>query len=333
VKLLPGEAPSTEARSTASVEAYREFLLGRQFVVQGTREGHRRAVAAFERAVEADPSYGAAWAGLATARFWYAVTLTDLSETEAISRRAMEDAERAIAVRPRLADGYAVRGLLRRFRVPPDWEGAEADLRRALELNPRDPVTLGYYGSSLLAERGRLEEGIAALRRGTEIEPLSAEAWFQLGRTYTATDLPRARAALERALEIAPDSYLANAQLNEVLALEGKGAEARAAAERVGDDTFRLVAIALAEHVLGRPAESERALAEVKRRAASVAAYQIAQVYAFRGERERALEWLERAWDQRDPGLAGILLEPMFQSLRGEPRFTTLLRKLRLPTG
>ncbi len=139
VKLLPGQVPSTQERSTASLAAYREFLLGRQFANQGTREGHLRAIAAFERAVAADPGYGPAWASLASSRDWYAGTVSDLdvAEVQALQRRAMDEAERAILVRPRLADGYAARGFLRGLRVPPDWEGAEADLGRALELNPQ----------------------------------------------------------------------------------------------------------------------------------------------------------------------------------------------------
>jgi serine/threonine-protein kinase len=119
--------------------------------------------------------------------------------------------------------------------------------------------------------------------------------------------------------------------LSVVLVLEGKGAEARAAAERIALPEYRLVAVALADHLLGRTAASQRALDELTRRASDGAAYQIAQVHAFRGDRGRALEWLERAWIQRDPGLAWIPIDPMFRPLRGEPRFAELMRKLRLP--
>jgi TolB-like protein/tetratricopeptide (TPR) repeat protein len=332
VKLLPGQVPSTQERSTASLDAYREFLLGREFANQGTREGHLRAIAAFERAVAADPSYGPAWASLASSRDWYAGTVSDLDVTEvrALQRRAMDEAERAILVRPRLADGYAVRGFLRGLRVPPEWEGAEADLGRALELNPQAPATLLHQGY-LFAMRGRLDEGIPALRRSTELEPLSALAWTALGVVYTGRDLPLARAALERALEIAPDAFLPAVQLSVVLVLEGKAAEARAVADRVGDAGFRLIALALTEHALGHAAASQRALDEITRRGATLAAYQIAQIHAFRGDRGRALEWLDRAWRQRDSGLVMMAIDPLFRPLHGDPRFDALLRKMRLP--
>lgn len=332
VKLLPGEAPSTDERSTVSDEAYRQYLLGRHFALQGTVAGHLRAMAAFEKAVAADPSYAPAWAGMSSACFWYAESTDSVAERDEYHRRALDAAEKAVAARPRLADGYAARGFMRTVQFPPDWEGAEADLRRALQLNPRDAATLRYYGKFLLAARGRLEEGIAALRTSTESDPLYAPGWRSLGGIYKNTNLPLARAAVERALEIAPDSYLANYQLASILLLEGRAAEARAAAHRIEDDFYRVFALALAEHSLGHAAESDRALEELTRRHAATGAYQIAQVHAWRGDRERAFTWLERAYAQHDGGLRELLHEPMFRSLRGDSRWAPLLRKVGLPT-
>ncbi len=116
-----------------------------------------------------------------------------------------------------------------------------------------------------------------------------------------------------------------------VLVLEGKAAEARAVADRVGDGGFRLIALALTEHALGHAKASQRALDEITRRGATLAAYQIAQIHAFRGDHERALEWLERAWSQRDCGPDMIAIDPLLRPLHGDPRFDALLRKMRLP--
>ncbi len=283
--------------------------------------------------MRADPAYGPAWAGLATARHWYAGTRDDRSEAQELDRRALEAAERAVAVRPRLGDGYAVRGFLR-AEVLWDWEGAEADLRRALELSPGDAMVLRHHGRHVLAAQGRLEEGIAELKRSTELDPLYASAWVSLGGVSKIVDLRLARAALERALQIAPENPLANFHLVTVLLLEGRADEARAAAERIRDDDFwHLVAVALTEHSLGHAAGGRRALEELTRLHGETGAYQIAFVHAWRGEPERAFEWLERAYAQHDLGLGELLTEPLLRPLRGDPRFDALLRKVGLPVS
>ncbi len=332
IKLLPGEAPSTEERSTTSLEAYHQYLLGRHFALQGTVSGQERAIAAFEKAVAADPGYAPAWASMSDVLIWYGNFLESEARRDEYLRRAMDAAERAIRARPRLADGYAARGFLRTAQLPFDWDGAEADLRRALELNPRDATTLRYYGTFVASARGRLDEGIAALRRSTESDPLYAPGWLFLGVICESTNLPLARAAIERALELAPENFLVHYQLASILLLEGKAEEARAAAHRISDDAFRAVTVALAEHSLGHAAESDRALGELTRRHAATAAYQIAEVHAWRGERERAFEWLERAYAQHDAGLGDLLLDAMFRSLHSDPRWVALLRKVGLPS-
>ena len=325
LKLLPSHA---EPRA-ANPEAHDQYLLGRAFLARGSGEAYGRAVKALSRSVELDPGYAPAWAALGSARFWYG----DSSETSIASDewpKAEAAAEKAIALAPDLADGYAGRSGMRVLRQ--DWEGARVDLERARALNPGGVEVQVQYGI-LLASLGRVPEAIAVFQKATLLDPLSAEGWVRLGICYLGLGkLDLAEAAAKRALEISPEQDRAARTLGFAYLLGNRLEEARAAFHRSHNTLFVRMGDAMVEHALGHPAESQRPLELILANPKLLqSSFQVAQIYAWRGETDRAFEWLGHAFESRDGGLAQIKFDPILRSLRGDPRFAALLRTLNLP--
>jgi len=333
VKLVQERPVASVERRTAVPEAYEQYLLGRQFYHQrGTKEGYRRAVAAFEKSVAADPKYAPAWAGLATSLAGIA-DLADSAEGVAeYKRRAIEAADRAVALGPDIPDGYWARGTVR-AAILWDWPGVKADFERSLALNPRHPDTLRRYGIWYLSVIGKNAEALAAVKKATEYDPLLSYAWSDLALLHVKTgQYDLAEAAIVRALEIAPENVLALRQLPVKYLLEGKPQAALETAERIPAGPWRLMSVALALQGLGRVDESRATLQELEQKEGHGWAFQIAQVHAFRGEADEAFLWLDRALGQRDMGAALELKgDPLLRRIRGDPRYATLLARMNLP--
>jgi Tfp pilus assembly protein PilF len=274
-----------------------------------------------------DPHYAAAYAGLALSEEY----LADWTGDAAGLKRAEEAAEKAIALAPDEANGYAVRADLR-ASFSWDWAGAQVDLEKALALDPSDSEVQRLYGF-LLAGLGRLPEAIAAQTKAAELDALSNLAWRNLGRyLIEGRNFAAAHEALRRALEIEPESARSLSYLGTLQVLEGKAVEALATFRKIMDDeAFRLFGISMAEHTLKDSKESQQALGELIAKHAQEAAYQIAEVYAWRGEKDKTFEWLERAYMQRDGGLVEIKVDLLLADLRSDPRYQALLRKMNLP--
>jgi len=325
VKLAAG-AQETSSRGTTNTDAYSQYLLGRQLTRRGNLESFRRAVQAYSRATELDPNYAGAYAGLALAEASVADYTGDTSGIE----RAGHDADKAIALAPADANGYASRSYLRTDWLW-DWSGAQADIEKALSLDPRNSDVQQQH-ARLLADLGRLPEAVAAQKQATELDPLSSTAWENLGFYYkNLGDYAAAETVLGRAIEIEPTSVFALNDLGMTLLLQGKGEEALAAFRKEDQEALRLTGIAMSEHTLGHENESQQALDALMAKHARHAAYQIAESFAWSGDKDRAFEWLERAYTQRDGGLALIKTDPPLRSLHADLRFRTLLGKIGLP--
>jgi len=329
IKLLPGQTPTSKGR-TANPEVYNQYLLGRQFFNLANMDGWRRAVAAYEKALALDPSYAPAWAGLSSAAYWVA----DSADTSEAFTSGMQQsrlaADKAVQLAPALADGYVVRAFFRQG-YSWDWEGARADIQRALALSPEAPDVLSEYGS-LLVSLGRAMEGAAVFQKVVQWDPLNARAWRGLGAALLFSEhFAEAREPLNRSLEISPVQSIAPILLGATYLSEKNPTAALAMFERSSSDLQRRFGLALAAHDLGRAEESQRALDSLIDRDAHTAAFQIASAYAWRGEKDRAFQWLERAYRQHDGGLSVVKVAPGLRSLRGDPRYTALLKKMNLP--
>jgi len=329
VKLLPGEGPIVRGGRSVDPEVYALALRGQELLQQDSGEGYRQALNAFERAVLLDPSYAPAWAGIALAARWVGGALDDYRWREA-KDRSLAAADRAVTLDPGLAVAYRIRAQIRRAFLW-DWAGAQSDLGRALELSPNDAANLVAQGT-LLTSLGRLREAIATLGRATELDPLLPEAWLLLGWSCLAASEPdRARASLERLLEIAPGNPLARYFLMVCHLVAGEPRQALEVATGSSSEWIRLTGEALAFGELGDAGGAERALEALTARHDGGSPYQIAEVHAWQGRSDLAFVWLQRAHDHNDPGLGWIKIDRLLHRLRGDPRYLAMLSRLNLP--
>jgi len=330
VRLL--SAPDSSARQTQNPAAYSQYLLGRQILEQGDWNIAQRAVDAFRKALELDPAYAPAWAGLALAlELGAQEESTSISDFDKNRHAAMEAAEKAIALAPDLAEGYVSRGFLRAWDTR-NFAGAAADYQRALALEPDNPKVLTGFAGSVLVPTGRLDEAIAALQKALQSDPLNSGYWRSLALAQWARgECPAAIENADRSLNLSPGQSNTAAFVGYCLLLEHKPEEALKVSRRATATPFRLQVAAMAEYDLRHQAESERLLKELIEHFKTQAAYQIAQVYAMRGDITQAFEWLDTAYSQQDGGLTMVKIDPLMAKLHGDPRFAALLRKMNLP--
>jgi TolB-like protein/Flp pilus assembly protein TadD len=327
LKLAPGQQ-AEHAHGTTNTEAYVQYLLGRQLYFRANNvEDFSQAISAYRKAIAGDPNYAAAYAGLALAKAWRADRVGDTTKGIADARA---DAEKAVVLGPEQPEGYEARSYIR-SSWGWDWAGAQADVEKALGLDAGNADARRRY-VELLARLGRLPEAIAEGKRAIELDPLNADSWRGLANALNASgNRAAAMEAIHRALEIRTGDRITTYWFAVIQLTEGKAAEALETF-RMGDhDGFLLTGIAMAECTLHHGSESQRALDEAIARFANDAAYQIAEAYAWCGEKDLAFQWLERAYKQRDGGLAGIQWDPLLVSLRGDVRYAVLLRKMNFP--
>jgi tetratricopeptide (TPR) repeat protein len=326
LKLTLAPMSQYSAHRSANFEAYNQYLIGQQFFNRGNLDGYRLAIEAYQRAIALDPNYVAPYEGLTAAEFFVA----DQTGDTAGYRRAEEAADKAVVLGPEDASSHVARGFIR-YTMQWDWAGAQADFEKAIALDPGDARFLQRYGE-LLATQGRLPEAIAVTKKALKLDPLSHSAWQTLTSYLICTrDFAAAHEASRRALEISPQSDFSLNDFGTLQLLEGKAKDALQTFRRIDNEGFRLSSVAMAEHTLGHARESQQALEQMIAQHAQEAAFQIAEIYGWRGERDKAFEWLERAYRQRDGGLADIKTDPPLDGLRGDPRYKAFLRKMNLP--
>ncbi len=319
-------AAAVKGRAT-DPEAHRLYLQARHFADRNTRDDTAKAIGYLKQALDLDPAFALAWAELGGAYTTEAnAGWAPLSEGFARGREAVA---RALALEPDLPEGHAELGWIQ-ISHDWDWRGAEASYGQALELAPGNAVMLRRVGS-LACTLGRLDEAIGLYRQAVAQDPLSNAGYSGLGEALRAADrLAEAEAAYRQALELAPQRVSTRAGLSLTLLAQGRDDEALAEALREPQRTFRLYASAIIHHAAGRRDESEVALQELIAKCQVDSAYQVAQVYAARGETDHAFDWLERAYVQRDPGLCAMKPDPLFSSLHADPRWDVFLLKMKL---
>lgn len=311
----------------ASGEAHRLFLQGRFLVDRVTREDVAKGLDYLRQALEIDPGHALAWAWIARARshaagYGWTPTTEGYEQARAAALRALE-------LQPDLVEGHLGLGSIQ-TNYDWDWQGADASYGRALQLAPGSGDVLRAAGN-LARDLGRLDEAVDLGRRAVEQDPLNAGSWVALAQSCRmAGNLPEAERAYRRALEISPQRAAVHMMLSLVVLNQGRVDEARAVAEREGEEWARLAALAVIHHAAGRREDSDRSLRDLIAGFSADAALQVAAVYAIRGETDAAFEWLERSYEQRDAGLAAIKCEPTLVPLHGDRRWRSLLERLRL---
>lgn len=327
-KLLGQNAPSPSVSQTTTPEAYQAFLRARSLFRTADVALEPKAFEYLDQAIQIDPTYAPAFA-LRSVRAAETGLMgrRDLAEAMESSRR---DAETAISLDPKLAAGYRALSEVQAM-ADWDWQAAERSIRRAREIAPGDADVLMQSGY-LAKTQGRLEEAADFIRRGVALDPLGAFSYFLLGQVLRdAGHYASAHEALAKSEELTPHQVWVHETRGEVYLAEGRFQDAWVEMEREPEQDWRDFGEALAHHALGQHRESDAALARLSSQHYDTAAYQIAEVYAYRGQSDRAFHWLKRARQQRDGGLANLKVDWLLKSLRQDPRYVQLLREVNLP--
>ena len=329
VKLLSANSAAIPATPrTTNSEAYQAYLQGQYFIARGQdREDLTKALAYSERAIKLDANYAPAWAQNSQALERLArIGLIDNADG---FRRARESAERAISLDAGSATGYMTLALVQ-MNHDWDWEGADASLKKAALLEPGSAAVLANR-AHLVRILGRVEEAVALYEQAIALDPLRAN--FHLALGYELYFLDRnegALAALQNAQELNPQLSSLHLTYCQILLAQGRWQSALEDIEKETGDWEKLSGEVLAYHALGRREESENALKTLIATHQNDAAYQIAEAYAYRGEIEKAFEWLDRSYRQRDPGTPELKTDPLTKTLRQDPRFANLLKRMHL---
>jgi TolB-like protein/DNA-binding winged helix-turn-helix (wHTH) protein/Flp pilus assembly protein TadD len=330
LKLLGGNSqPLAPNPRSPNPDAYQAYLQAKYFSGRGqSKEELGKALAYTDTAIKLDEHYAPAWALRASVQNEMAeYGLTDPAEGY---RRARNDAERAIALDPALASGYLA---LANTQIDYDWDWASANtsLTKAAALEPGN-VEIFRLRSHLSRILGDLAQATRLYEQVVALDPLRPNSYAGLEYVlYVQGRYDDAQATLQKALDLNPQATYVHLTMGEALIVEGKPQQALAEIEKEPIEWAKLTGQALAYHALGREQDSNTAVESLIAKYSAGAAFQIAQVYAYRGESDKSFEWLERAYQQRDSGLPEIKNDPLFKNLRHDPRYNELLKKLHLP--
>src|SRR6266568_92731 len=281
---IRAQVQAAEKGGTKNVEAHQHYLQGRFYSNRHSEKSAGEALAEYRRAVELDPSFGLAWAGLAQTHVWYCNFSTQgLEAFDAHLARAREAAARALAIEPNLPEALRVRAVIQ-LNFDFDWKGASETLRTALSLAHADPALLTDAGTLAVA-KGDTARGIALYREAVALDPVNPRARSYLASTLAlAGQFAEAQVEYAQLVELSPASPMAHAGLGDGFLVQGKFEEAVTAAKDDAAEWARLLVVAMARWSQKRIPESDAALARLIESSADTAAYQIAEVYAYRGD-------------------------------------------------
>jgi len=334
VKVTPQERARLASTRPVNPEAYAAYLKGRSSLEAWTEAGCRTAIKWFEKAIDRDSTYAPPYAGVADAYYTLAY-LNFVPPREAIPR-AKEAAAKALALDESVAEAYASLCWIRTL-YDWDWQAAGKACARAVELNPNSAYAQHAF-SHYLWVMGRMDEAFLASRHYLELDPLTTTAHVHLGSHYCFShQYDQAIEQFQEALRLDPNYPEAYASIADPYIAKRKYGEAVAALQKAvmlsKDNPFYLGALAHAYAKAGAREEATKVLDQLKRLSKHkfVGGIDFAIVYTELGDKDRAFEWLAKAFEQRDIRLAYIKVEDLFDPLRSDPRFQNLLRRMNFP--
>ena len=319
--------------STRNAEAYELYLNGRFHWNKRTEEQLNNAVDYFTQAIEKDPSYALAYVGLADV--YLVLPQYGRLASSVAAPRAQEALTRALEIDRDLAEAHASLGLLK-ANFQWDWTGAEKEYRRAIELNSNYPTTHRWY-AILLSETKRDAEALRESRLALRLDPLSPLTNNQVAWTLQAAGhYDSAVEQWKRTFELDPNILEGRLWLSKAYWTRGLYPEAISEAQKAESDSGRtpryVAGVGYALAAAGKRAEAHHIIDELSSSTSrDISPYYIAGIYSMLRERDQAFEWLEKAYEGRDYQLAPIMIDPVFDSIRSDSRYSDLLRRMGLP--
>ncbi len=337
LRLNEEERDRLAKRYTENAAAYQAYLKGRYHWNQRTAKALRKGIESFEEAIRLDDEYALAYAGLADC--YCLASIYGAAPPKAVMPRAKAAALKALDLDDGLAEAHtSLAAALVWFDW--DWEASEREFKRAIELNPHYAVAHHWYGSVLLAAQLRFDEALASEMRALELEPLSLVINSNLGFIcYQAGRFNEAMEHLRRTLEMDDNFVYARFHLGLCHAHLGSYDKAIAELERAmeqagGRGALIQAALGYAYGVAGRHDEASKILAQLQTFPMNrdISPFYLAMIHSGMGDKEKAIKWLESAFEERYNWMVWLVAEPMFESLRGEKMFIELARRIGLAT-
>jgi len=321
---LLGTAPITKETDT---QAYQLFLEARFFLRQGTLESIAKSIDLLKQVIAIDDQYAPAWSALANSYLWYAgLGAMPISEGNSLADQAIE---KALTIDPNHTQAYWVRSLSLIYNKYQFNEGLD-DALYAMKLDPGSGEAAELTGNAYQV-LGQYDRSLKYHLIAVDLDPVRPSAYDSLGGAYYySRNSHDAEAAYRKTISLSPEYTAAHYRLGRVFLMQGKLPEALQEMEKEAQNVYGPTGLAMAHFAIGNLEESNQALNLVITEAADHAAFQIAEIYGFRGELDKAFEWLENSYDIRDSGLANTLGNPAFQSLLEDPRWEKFLQKMGL---
>jgi len=333
VQIKPGQQAGRRNRPLPSIEAQDAYMRGRYEWNKRGSQNLLRARALFQQALDRDPNYALAWAGLADTDYLLSSFGNDVVSPREGMPRAKAAAQRALELDDGLAEAHASLAMVT-WAYDWSWPAAQQEYKLALTLNPNDAMAHQFYGIGL-ASQGHFEESIAEEKRALELDPLSQIINANVARMlYTARRYDEATIILRKIVELEPNFYPGHIILGMVAVAAGREEEAlseiRRARELAPDSTWALTNLARAYARSGQRQAALATLDELRRVAKQryVPAYQFAIVHAELGQADTAFQWLDRAVEEPSSIMMLIKVEPSFDALRGDPRFAAVIKRI-----
>ncbi len=336
VKLTPEDQVRLASTRPVSTESYENYLKGRYYWNKRSQEGLTKAIDYFQLAIEKDPNYALAYAGLADCYSIIGSAIVGTVPADQVASQARAAALKSLELDNTLAEAHTSLATVR-FNYDWDWSAAASGFRRAVELNPS--YATAYQRNSLyLMSMGRTSESIAEMNRAHELDPLSISTNFSLGwRLYMAREYDQAIEQLRNTIDMDPNFILPHLVLGQAFeqkkAYDQATTELRRAAELSRNSPPALAALARIYALSGKTAEGKNLLDQLLQQSKKqyVSPFYVALVYAGLGENDRALDWLDKAYADHSNAIVFLKVDPQLDTLRANPRFHELQRKLRLP--
>jgi TolB-like protein len=325
VSLIEGATP--RATPTTNTEAYTLYLQARTIETRATEVDYSTAVKYLQQAVRLDPNFAGAWAEIASLLvdefFWQ--RSRPYQEVRAGARKA---ADQALKLDPKLSNGHNAMGRISFMEW--NWDGAEAEFKKALELDPGNANAMRWR-SHLARYHHQIDQALKLAQEAVSHDPLDSWNFFAVGAAQRAAGrYQEAETAYRTALELNPTGAALHALLGDVLLAKGEPAAALEETERETDDLWRESFLPFALEALGRKRDADKALANFEEKYSAQHPFPIAAFYACRKDADRAFAWLDRFLEQHDLE-AQSSHGACFKNLQSDPRYKTLLREMNLP--